>query len=179
MLTISHSEIRKLVIQLRTENPDITYTEAAFQYILRHCKHVRLMLKEAGLPGFLITHKCKREGCSRQVHPRRTYCSTECYQPMPHVTVTCDECGGQKEMQGAQYRRAMKDPRYKGHFFCSRQCQGRWWNKNHIGGRKLKDYCHRGHLMAETRARTPRGVTYCRECSRINDRIDYAEKRNI
>ncbi len=42
---------------------------------------------------------------------------------------------------------------------------------------KEKEYCHRGHPMAETRRRFPCGATHCLSCNRINAREYYQRKK--
>lgn len=43
-------------------------------------------------------------------------------------------------------------------------------------GRPGVEYCHRNHRMADTRRRTPGGVAYCGECSRIKSQERWAKE---
>ena len=72
----------------------------------------------------------------------------------------CPECG--KPVRMWTRNRSYRKTAYCGSCRSSR-----------FGGGVPKDYCHRGHLMAETRRRHPNGDTYCLLCNRMDAREHY------
>ena len=45
-------------------------------------------------------------------------------------------------------------------------------------GPPLREHCKRGHLMAETRRRPPRGGTYCAECVRLRS-LEHQQRQKV
>jgi len=67
------------------------------------------------------------------------FCSRECHQEYAWIKVECEECGKLQDYYAHQIIWARKRGK-QNHFFCSKECQGKWFAREYgIGSQYQKD----------------------------------------
>ncbi len=124
----------------------------------------------------LISWPCPGCGVAREMWTERRStpppvlckpCSAASHQ----VTLTCETCG--KERTVARSERKSKTNLCRPCYLKADRPRMVALGRAHHN--KFQEYCHRGHLLAETRRKSA-GRYYCRLCSRENSRRYYAKK---
>lgn len=70
--------------------------------------------------------------CGKSTSRYFTFCSKDCFHRYHNPLLSCSECGTLFERRLSIIMTHSKRQDYKGvGVFCSKQCQGKWWGKNH------------------------------------------------
>ncbi len=119
------------------------------------------------------------------------YCGMPCQVVANTVTLTCHQCGASFPRQLTVVRRNRLDPRYKGHDFCKRSCQWRWYGLTYGVGSPgstaraaweakyaNRTHCRHGHLWIPANlVRYPSSPYYaCRLCAADSNQRKRARK---
>ncbi len=145
-MTVTAVVREKVVIALRKSNPCATLEEIGGDVGVTR-ERVRQILNKANLPTkkYITTYLCNH--CGDPIPRRRTYqnpkfCSTKCYSAYSRIQIACTFCGTLKEYRAKEVTWKIENRgRSSSLFFCSKQCQGKWFGKNY--GRQLGDHTPR------------------------------------
>lgn len=110
------------------------------------------------------------------------FCNNSCLFQSAHqkVPLECSECGDlflvRKSFAMARINRSQSNRLY-----CSRQCQGAWFGRNHGGGRRNQTHCKRGHEMTPENTYTHLGAKVtekaCKACITLRSRLKGQQRK--
>lgn len=77
--------------------------------------------KRHGVICKYICNYCGKEFICTKLHSK-LFCSKECHVNYYSIPVVCDNCGKMIKISRNDFMRKVKNPKLKGHYFCSRKC---------------------------------------------------------
>jgi formate dehydrogenase maturation protein FdhE len=131
--------VRK-VLEIRQKNPNSTIKQIVNELdIAISYQRVRQILMDAGLPHNKILKERKYcVDCGKPLGLSRHKTKEldkgiciRCQVKRNMVRVGCEVCGKEKFLRQSEIAKRKRDSRYKGHFFCTKKCQGVYVGKHH------------------------------------------------